>query len=77
MRTATGFDYRLGHELTLTTREWRDRLAQVLGDGGIRRVEHGETFAHTPVRKHEGLPPEQELAFEVYANIPAPKGRGA
>lgn len=59
-RSIEGFDYRRGRPRSLSAREWRQELDAVLGDGGWRRVEQGETFAHA----RDGA-----LQFEAYAAI--------
>jgi hypothetical protein len=43
---------------------WKQRLAEVIRDGGFRRVEHGETFGHDK---------NGRIRFEVYATVPVPK----
>lgn len=59
-----GFDYTVPQELDQPPAAWRERINQVIADGGHRRVEHGETFAHDK---------RGALLFEVYGNIPGPK----
>jgi hypothetical protein len=50
----------------LTRKEWQDRIAKAIAEGGRRRVEDGETFIHAPA-------PNPVITAEIYANIPAPK----
>lgn len=61
-KTIKGFDYRCGREVEHERAEWRRQMYAVVGAGGFRRAEQGETFAHNA---------KGELLFEVYAIIPA------
>ena len=67
MRTAKkrlgGFDYRLAQSVERTTPEWGEELRTVLKNGGRRRHEEGETFAHGP---------DGRIVFEVYGYLPGP-----
>lgn len=57
-----GFDYVTMTKLAHPRERWRELLDNVISNGGRRRVEKGETFAHDA---------RGQLLFEVYANIPA------
>lgn len=57
-----GFDYRTQKPMSRPVADWCADLSKVITDGGWRRVEHGETFAH-----EEG----GKMLFEVYGNVKA------
>lgn len=67
MRTAKkkmkGFDYRSDTKPELTINEWREELRRVILNGGWRRHEKGETFAHD----NNG-----RIVFEVYGYLGDP-----
>jgi hypothetical protein len=63
MKTLSGFDYTVPAAVEHDSRKWRERMAAVVADGGFRRVESGETFAHDRSGR---------IVFEVYATLPKP-----
>lgn len=62
-----GFDYRSGQSVTRSADEWRADLATIINEGGRRRVENGETFAHDA----NGI-----IVWEAYGNVRLPRGIG-
>jgi hypothetical protein len=48
MKRIDGFDYVTQKPVSLTRKEWINRIADAQKCGGRRRVEQGETFIHGP-----------------------------
>jgi len=63
-----GYDYLTQEDLNLPVREWRERMRPILGAGGFRRVESGETFIH----EKNAL-----IRYEIYGNVQPEKSRAA
>jgi len=59
-RIAEGFDYRVQQPAARPVADWRADAAAALAEGGMRRVENGETF----IKDRAG-----KILFEVYAFV--------
>lgn len=59
-KTLLGFDYRLGHSVERSRKEWQALMAQTIAAGGHRRVADGETFIHGK---------DARIIAEIYSNV--------
>lgn len=62
-----GFNYATQAAFDLSVAQLREELQGIVDNGGFRRVENGETFAHGS----DGV-----IIWEAYGNVPAAKSRG-
>lgn len=61
-----GFNYTTQAEFDLSVNVLREELQSICDNGGFRRVENGETFAHG----RDGL-----IIWEAYGNVTLKKGQ--
>lgn len=61
-----GFNYTTSAEFDLPVSQLREELQGIVDNGGFRRVENGETFAHG----RDGL-----IIWEAYGNVTIKKGQ--
>lgn len=61
-----GFNYTTQAEFDLPVAQLREELQSIVDNGGFRRVENGETFAHGG---------DGSIIWEAYGNVTIKKGQ--